>query len=98
MSSAYLRLLIFLPAILILACASSSPAFLSPIYDVVSVRILEFFNFWFDSMLNICFPLARHCNRQLGYISEKTGQKYFAIMKLTLLELDQKGSNTKQSE
>ena len=26
-SSAYLRLLIFLPAILILACASSSPAF-----------------------------------------------------------------------
>ena len=27
-SSAYLRLLIFLPAILILACASSSPAFL----------------------------------------------------------------------
>ena len=28
LSSAYLRLLIFLPAILILACASSSPAFL----------------------------------------------------------------------
>ena len=28
MSSAYLRLLVFLPAILILACASSSPAFL----------------------------------------------------------------------
>ena len=27
-SSAYLRLLIFLPAVLILACASSSPAFL----------------------------------------------------------------------
>ena len=27
-SSAYLKLLIFLPAILILACASSSPAFL----------------------------------------------------------------------
>ena len=29
MSSAYLRLLIFLPEILILACASSSPAFLT---------------------------------------------------------------------
>jgi len=32
-SSAYLRLLIFLPAILIPACASSSPAFLSPVFN-----------------------------------------------------------------
>ena len=32
-SSAYLRLLIFLPAILIPACVSSSPAFLKKIRD-----------------------------------------------------------------
>ena len=50
-SSAYLRLLIFLPAILIPACASSSPAFLT-MYSAYTLNLFKIYIFPFYHFLS----------------------------------------------
>ena len=77
LSAAYLRLLIFLPTLLILACESSSPVFLM-IYSVCTL------NKWCDNIQPLCtpFPIVNqsivhgscYCFLTRTQVSQKTGK------------------------
>jgi len=72
-SSAYLSLLIFLPAILIPACASFSPAFLM-MYSVYKLNkqgdntSLDLFLFLFGTSSNCCFLTCIQVSQKAGQV------------------------------
>ena len=70
-SSAYLRLLQFLPAILIPACASSSPAFLM-IYSTYYSLLISLSPEKFASSFWVCFPILNIINLQGYLVNEKS--------------------------
>ena len=77
-SSAYLRLLILLPAILIPACASSSPAFLM-IYSAYKLNnqgdnILLFYSFYYLEPVCCCMSTSTCCFLTCIQISQEAGQ------------------------
>ena len=77
-SSAYLGLLTFLPAVLIPACASSSPAFLM-IYSAYKLNnqgdnILLFYSFYYLEPVCCCMSTSTCCFLTCIQISQEAGQ------------------------
>ena len=73
MSSAYLRLLILLPEILILACASSSPAFLM-MYSAYNLNTALMYSFSYLEPVSCSMSSSKSCFLTCIQVSQEAGQ------------------------